>query len=179
MKLLTSKAGVTVLEGVIALGLLAVVTAGAFGVLLSASRKSAQPDMREEMLLAVEKAKDKLQLYIDTQLSENSAAHAHLPANVDAGLCDDDAYAALQTGVEHDITSCMLPAICDKDSENSKFSYMVGPASGASSRSSSKNSVEGSSDRPATLCENCAGYTPRTLIPLTITFTIKCNGYEL
>ena len=38
-QLLKNRAGVTVLEGVIALGLLALITAGAFGVLLSASPK--------------------------------------------------------------------------------------------------------------------------------------------
>ena len=45
-----NKKGVTILEGLIALGLLAAVSVGIFGVLLSLSRKSYEPDIREEML---------------------------------------------------------------------------------------------------------------------------------
>ena len=53
-KLLKSKKGVTILEGLIALLLLAMISVGTFGVLLSTSRKSAQPDIREEMMKLLE-----------------------------------------------------------------------------------------------------------------------------
>ena len=62
-RVLTKKKGVTILEGLIALGLLALVAAGTFGVLLSVARKSGAPDIREEMVLAVERANDQLQMY--------------------------------------------------------------------------------------------------------------------
>ena len=47
-KILKSKKGVTILEGLIALALLALVATGTFAVLLSSSRKSSQPDIRED-----------------------------------------------------------------------------------------------------------------------------------
>lgn len=52
--ILKNKKGVTLLEGMIAILLLAVVTVGTFGVVLSSSRKVSQPDIREEMVLAAE-----------------------------------------------------------------------------------------------------------------------------
>ena len=55
-RILSKKTGVTILEGLIALGLLALVAAGTFGVLLSVSRKAGSPDIRESMILAVERA---------------------------------------------------------------------------------------------------------------------------
>lgn len=60
----TNRKGVTVLEGLIALGLLALVATGTFSVLLSVSRKGTNPDMREEMIYAIEKAHNLLQGYI-------------------------------------------------------------------------------------------------------------------
>ena len=109
MKLLQSQAGVTVLEGVIALGLLAVVTAGAFGVLASASRKSSQPDIREEMTLAVEKVKDWL------QATDSSSS---------VQLCGDEAVGGPLALGEHNV-KCMLPLVCDQNSTNSSFTYSV------------------------------------------------------
>lgn len=53
--ILKNKKGVTLLEGLIALALLAIVATGTFSVLLSASRKTSSPDMREELVFAVEK----------------------------------------------------------------------------------------------------------------------------
>lgn len=176
MKLLNSKTGVTVLEGVIALGLLAVVAAGAFGVLLSASRKSTQPDMREEMVLAIEKAKDKLQIYVSTNYDEN--AKKHLPTGLAGGLCGEDS-TPLNVG-SHDI-KCMLPIICDKTSPDSAFTYVVSNNENGGSllgKIGNKNR-EGSSDRAGKLCANCATFSPTTTNTLQIAFTIKCNGYEL
>ena len=59
--ILKNKKGVTLLEGMIAILLLSVVTLGTFGVVLSSSRKVSQPDIREEMILAVEQAHHFLQ----------------------------------------------------------------------------------------------------------------------
>ena len=149
MKLLKSKAGVTVLEGIIALGLLAVVTAGAFGVLLSAARKSTQPDMREEMVMAVEKAKDMLQMYV------NPAGYSASPDSTvlyPTGLCGGDA-TPLRVGT-HNI-KCTLPPICDK--ATSSFSYTV-------AEKGMPFTVEGEGDNVKLL---------------SISFSISCNGYEL
>lgn len=157
MKLLNSKAGVTVLEGVIALGLLAVVTAGAFGVLLSAARKSTQPDMREEMALAIEQAKDKLQVYINTNYDSN--AKNHLPSGFESGLCGGD-NDPLGSGA-HQIT-CLLPKICDDSSANSQFFYNV------TEKGVNLGKLGGYQE----------GNVDHSNV-LQIQFTIRCNGYEL
>lgn len=121
-KLLTGKAGVTVLEGVIALGLLALVAGGAFGVLLSASRQNLQPTLREEMALAVEKANNDLKAYVGIA----NALKPPVPTLLRGGLCcAENGYSSTCTGTpldtrEHDI-SCKLPPVCDKN--QSAFSY--------------------------------------------------------
>lgn len=112
---LKSRDGVTILEGLIALGLLATIAVGILGVLLSVSRKNIRPDIREEMVLAVEKAQGKLQLYTALNMDED------IPSNYPQGLCGGDTR-PLSLGVAHDI-ECMLPAICDKS--RSGFSYMM------------------------------------------------------
>lgn len=110
-RILTNKKGVTLLEGLIAIGLLAMVSVATFGVLLSISRQSSQPDLREEMLLAVERAHEGLQYYV--------RAYASTPAVT--GLCGGDS-TPFATGTTHTI-NCMLPAICDLS--NSSFTYTV------------------------------------------------------
>lgn len=148
-RLLKSKAGVTVLEGVIALGLLALVTGGAFGVLLAASRQKTQPDTQEEMVWAVEKANTMLRAYAwnlpDTGLN---GVKDHMPSTLQNGLCGAEQatpqivdYTPVFTGL-HDI-ECLLPPLCDKN--NSSFTYTV--------------SGDGNL--------------------YTITFDITCNGYTL
>ena len=113
-RILKNKWGVTLLEGVIALGLLALAAGATFGVLLSVSRKSTRPDFQEEMLWAVERAHSGLQLYIG-QLDDVSAT------SLPKGLCGGD-NTPLSTSGTHTIT-CMLPAICDRS--NSSFTYTV------------------------------------------------------
>ena len=186
MKLLNSKAGVTVLEGVIALGLLAVVTAGAFGVLLSAARKSTQPDMREEMVLAVEKAKDRLQVYINT--AQDETAKNNLPDDLTRGLCtryyeEEEEGDTNPLGIgEHNI-KCMLPIICDASQGSaSEFKYQVTLSpEDVPSRTSPNTNREGGKDRAAKLCSNdqCQATAETSMRTLQIKFTIKCNGYEL
>ena len=168
MKIINNKAGVTVLEGVIALGLLAVVTAGAFGVLLSAARKSSQPDMREEMALAVEKAKDRLQVYLHYSEGRN-----YLPDDLKNGLCtngspvitDND---PLGSGSHH--IECLLPPICDKESTDSVFTYELvsPPAVNLSLLGDTTTNVDKATN----------GSSVSTGL-LKIEFQIACNGYEL
>ncbi len=164
-KLLQSKAGVTVLEGVIALGLLAVITAGSFGVLLSVSRQATQPDMREEMALAVEKANDQLKamlLFADADLQ--TMAKDYLPDSFSDtshsiyALCPDNSSETnpLQVGTDISI-ECLLPPICDPNS--SEFSYKI---------------VSTGSDLPT-------GMSTEDITPTLyqITYNISCNGYRL
>ena len=148
-KILTAKAGVTILEGMIALGLLALVAAGAFGVLLSASRQNTQPDIREEMAWAVEKAYNQLQAYTapNNLLPDEVSSTSH-----DSGLCNDQ-YPLRK--VVHSI-SCMLPPICDPN--NSYFTYKV----------------EGVD---VTLPEQKEEDFDDSMY--RITFDIECNGYKL
>lgn len=154
-RLLRNKAGVTILEGLIALGLLALVAGGTFGVLLSVSRKSSQPDIREEMLLAVERANEQLQIYTNPSAT-------NLPDDFKNGLCGGESLSSvLSTGGEHEI-ACMLPAICDRN--NSEFSYQVTESTF-------------SPDGFPTSADYRAHSDP--LKKTTITFTIKCNGFTL
>lgn len=179
MKILNSKAGVTVLEGVIALGLLAVVTAGAFGVLLSAARKSTQPDMREEMALAVEGAKDELQVYINTVGNTT-----FLPELLKNNLCnlEDEPFHPLVGGdsVHHHIT-CKLPKICDRTSPKSWFYYRIPSTNAVPTRLNTAKHQEGGTDRVAKLCNNCVSYGLGSTGTSTmrVEFNIQCNGYEL
>ena len=109
--------------------------------------------MREEMIMAVETAKDMLQMYV----SPDGYDSQNVP--YPDGLCGDDT-TPLNTGGTHHI-ECMLPPICDKASPQSEFSYKV------ESENISLPLV--SADK-----ENGIDSSIRQ-----ITFTIKCNGYEL
>lgn len=169
MKLLNSKAGVTILEGVIALGLLAVVTAGAFGVLASAARKSLQPDMREEMALAVEKTKNLLQMY--------SYGNDHVSSEFEGGLCKNNESNPLSPG-EHSIL-CMLPPICDQNHPQSRFTYTVEQTY---IRPTSSDGEDGYHLKPGDLEEGVPisiSGASSVLWKYRIKFNMACNGYEL
>ncbi len=179
-KILQSKAGVTVLEGVIALGLLALVTAGSFGVLLASSRQSSPSDMREEMTSAVEQADHLLQAYaawfpnlqtaMDVYSSEADAAIAKVDAlkaksgpyfrssrfMTDKGPCnaEESAGTVLALGAHSNALNCLLPFICDKN--NSSFSY----------------TVENADNIPT-------GKATGNISAYRINYQISCNGYQL
>jgi len=70
MKHVLNKKGVTILEGLIALLLLAMIAMGTFGVLLSSSRKSSTPDLREDMMYSMERAYHALQAFSPTLSSD-------------------------------------------------------------------------------------------------------------
>lgn len=110
-RIFQNKIGITLLEGIIALGLLSLAATATFGVLLSVSRKSSRSDLTEEMLWAVERAHEELLKY-----------NGLLPIPADQqGLCGGD-MDPLGDGV-HTI-GCLLPAICDRQRDSS-FSYQV------------------------------------------------------
>ncbi len=174
-KFLANKKGVTVLEGLIAMTLLALVATGTFGVLLSVSRKSAQPDLREEMALAIDKAAQKLQAYVfPSGMGSNLEA---LNSNLTRGLCgtEPSINTVLSTGA-HNI-DCLLPPICDGNS--SSFTYTVSNmATGLTGESASLRAVDRLKQRnasgEATSTQDINGQSVRQ-----ITFNITCNGFTL
>ncbi|MBR4682333.1 MAG: hypothetical protein IKP06_03405 [Elusimicrobiaceae bacterium] len=121
-----NKKGVTILEGLIALGILAMVSVGIFGVLLSISRKSTDTDVREEMVLAVSRATDALQLYSwIIGWGQASIFDGVVPGGYPHGVCSEYNIidnAPMDASVWHDI-SCLLPPICDRDPNQSYFRY--------------------------------------------------------
>ena len=157
-RLLKNTAGVTILEGLIALGLLALVAGGTFGVLLSTSRKASQPDIREEMLLAVERASEQLQVYTNPSAS-------NVPDNFKNGLCGSETSLSnvLSTTNEHNIES-MLPAVCDRN--NSEFSYKV-------------TEVDVTPSGFPTAAVTAYRANPGSLMTKQISFKITCNGFTL
>ena len=155
--LLTKKTGVTVLEGLIALGLLALVAGGTFGVLLSVSRKTGTPDIREEMALAVERANELLPMYAPL-LQGSNMSDAKIADAYKEGLCGEDA-SPLSPG-EHAI-ECLLPPICDE--QNSSFVYTV-----------AENPITLPSAVPS---DTKYYYTSQP--HRQITFKITCNGFSL
>ncbi len=159
-RLIKNKWGITLLEGVIALGLLALAAAASFGVLLSISRKSSRPDLQEEMLWAVERASEGLQLYN----GYSASTIASWPDDIKAGLCGGDTD-PLSTSDTHTIT-CMLPPICDR--ATSSFSYTVGTAKNFTNTINVSLIGETVADLPS-------GYNQRK----DIVFDITCNGFTL
>ncbi len=166
-KFLQNKKGVTILEGLIALTLLALVATGTFAVLLSTSRRSSQPDIREEMTLAVERATQKLQAYIYP--SDISLA-SEVQSVVGNGLCGGD-NTPLLPGRKHNI-SCLLPPICD--ASDSYFNYEIFVLE--------SQPLARPIDRQMTLDENgnVTGFTDVAGQSLyEVQFDIRCNGYSL
>lgn len=169
-KILKSKKGVSLLEGLIALLLLAIVATGTFGVLLSTSRKSTAPDIREEMALAVERAQQMLQVYIysgdvrdEYVILDIGSLYA---GEVMGGLCDNETnghvyFNAPLGGGDHDI-KCLLPPMCDPDT--SDFYYTVSTSTNTGFRKDMR-----ASDKADTSSAD----------ELKVTFSISCNGYTL
>lgn len=163
-RILSKKTGVTILEGLIALGLLALVAAGTFGVLLSVSRKAGSPDIREAMVLAVERANEQLQMYTPTM---GSISNASLPSELEYGLCGGDSD-PLGIGTNHYI-NCMLPPLCDRN--NSSFSYRTGV-------SKVNMSLPHVSNYGSNGLVSGWGASPLATVR-SIEFSITCNGFTL
>lgn len=168
-RVLTKKKGVTILEGLIALGLLALVAAGTFGVLLSVARKSGAPDIREEMVLAVERANDQLQMYSSGIVS--GMTNSKLYEQYANGMCGGSLIPAevkvsdsspMSIG-SHNI-KCMLPPLCDYS--NSTFTYTVREASFTTHNYGASNMVT----------EYASAFPTKGR---QVTFNITCNGFTL
>lgn len=168
-RVLTKKKGVTILEGLIALGLLALVAAGTFGVLLSVARKSGAPDIREEMVLAVERANDQLQMYSSGIVS--GMTNSKLYEQYANGMCGGSLIPAevkvsdsspMSLG-SHNI-KCMLPPLCDYS--NSTFTYTVRESSFTTHNYGASNMVTDYASAFPTKGRQ-------------VTFNITCNGFTL
>ena len=171
-KIFKSKEGVTILEGLVAMGVLAMVAVGVLGVVLSISRKSNQPDIREEMAYAVEQAYHDLQLYTSTDPNSPLPAGSGIPCMCSADPChegDPDAMHPLAVTSEERPIDCRLPSLCD--GAKSSFSYRV---------MSSDNFPN-----PSQLQQFPAGGATPSLENwsqirnLSVNFSITCNGYKL
>lgn len=168
-KFLKGKKGVTILEGLIALSLLALVATGTFAVLLSTSRKSSQPDTREEMALAVEKASQLLQVYI---YSSANYLTSDMQTTVDTPLCEGyDSTSPLAIGVKHNI-ACLLPPLCDRN--KSSFTYVLKYRNPVLPRTADLMRVRGADGNytgTATAVSSHRLYQ--------VNFEISCNGFTL
>lgn len=176
-KILKSKKGVTILEGLIALALLALVATGTFAVLLSASRTSSQPDIREEMALAVEKAAQKLQVYVYPDGFDPDDVD-DISTAVTKGLCGtQDALYVLEEG-EHNI-DCLLPPICDAN--KSSFTYTVEELTTGLPKTTSSAIPMRTFDQmqKKNADGNNAGADIDGEYARTVTFEITCNGFTL
>lgn len=166
-KFFKNKKGVTILEGLVAITLLALVATGTFSVLLSTSRKTTQPDIREEMALAVEKASQLLQLYI---YADEDSLDSNMTNRVTKPLCSGVSYDPLSTNRDLNI-NCLLPPICDRN--QSSFTYRLTELSPVLPRTADrmkKRNADGT-------------YTTTTEVSshklYQVQLNITCNGFTL
>lgn len=171
-RILTAKDGVTLLEGVIALGLLALVAGGAFAVLLSASRQTTQPDIREEVVLTVKGINDRLQalsLYRDSDLATDFGGY--VPSTLGSGQDSLGAELGMvglswgtityQNSNTITVPTKYLPPICDKNKSSFTRTIQWTPRpilTGTYEKNFSQMSAAGDYD---------------------IKYDIVCNGYQL
>lgn len=173
-RILQNQAGVTVLEGVIALGLLALITAGAFGVLLSASRQSSSPDVREDLSYTAENVSDLLKVYVGAQ--DGEPGYVHLPDDLKCGLCGRDAQnncdsTPLAEGYHY--VNCQLPPACDPNNDSVLRYQVRRNVSGAVlNEDAGRLNREQTQEPDVTAGElSLTGYQ--------LKFFMRCNGYEL
>lgn len=166
-----NKRGVTILEGLIAMTLLAVVATGTFAVLLATSRKTSAPDIREEMAFAVEKAHSMLQAYIvaeDVPWAEGVPL-TELPSGSRMGLCGTDNN---PMGVGNHTVKCLLPPLCDM--EQSNFFYTVTSKNYTNAMRNSDTYVTMNANGVPQSGPDNSGAKYRQ-----INFYITCNGFTL
>ena len=177
-RIFRKRKGVTILEGLISLGLLALVASGTFGVLLSISRLASSPDIREEMVWAVERAHEQLQMYA-AEIQSAGGVEFSL-AN---GLCGNASVNQVVDSNPLSNTSnnikCLLPAFCD--ASNSSFTYSVTSNSVSVAERSYANSYTSTSAYGYEMVGMVAGGSAgaSTAPVRKIEFSITCNGFTL
>ncbi|MBR1981021.1 hypothetical protein [Candidatus Proelusimicrobium excrementi] len=104
-----NKKGYTIVEGIIAMLLVAIMVGGIFTALMASRRAIIEPSYREEMLYAVESLSNQLKNYVDAEGAVASLCGSTTP---------------LENG-DHDCSS-MLPDVCRTDGGyNSSLTYNV------------------------------------------------------
>lgn len=197
-KIFNSKKGLTLLEGLIALSLLAIVVTGTFAVLLSTSRRTSTPDIREELVLAVERAHEQLQTYVAQEFFQFHRVQDEsgyiTPAAFRNGLCGAAARNAVTDNNPlgdgtHNI-KCMLPLVCDQgniaddcnDSTGSKNCFVYRVNEDSAGHWANPLPDRGRAKAPARQWTDGNVYSS-LYAPFsegkTITFEIRCNGYTL
>lgn len=182
--LLLNKKGITLLEGLIAMLLLAMVAVGTFGVLLSVSRQPAQPDIQEEMLYAVERANKLLQIY--TYKLSGQQSGTNYPSSSSTMLTNLSKYFGsdpLSEGTHNgDSLHNLLPALCDWDKSDltytvTKTNFTASSALGVASDAYYYAAPAfGGGWEPSSLLYDVSNSN----IPIyQVQFNITCNGYTL
>lgn len=104
-----NKKGYTIVEGIIAMLLVAIMVGGIFTALMASRRAIIEPSYREEMLYTVESLSNQLKNYVDAEGAVASLCGSTTP---------------LSNG-EHDCSS-MLPDVCRTDGDyDSSLIYTV------------------------------------------------------
>lgn len=104
-----NKRGYTIVEGIIAMLLVAIMVGGIFTALMASRRAIIEPSYREEMLYTVESLSNQLKNYVDAEGAVASLCGSTTP---------------LSNG-EHDCSS-MLPDVCRTDGDyDSSLTYTV------------------------------------------------------
>jgi|GEM_PF-3607305 type II secretory pathway pseudopilin PulG len=116
--------GFTIVEALIAITVLTIIVAAIFSVLTTSLRSVKQPTVREESVLAIEKASDLLKIYVDKDVYEGS--YSEIPSDYQNGLCHDDGITDTTpmsvAGSPHNI-ACLIPDVCR--TVDSTFTYTV------------------------------------------------------
>ncbi|WP_428898393.1 prepilin-type N-terminal cleavage/methylation domain-containing protein [Parelusimicrobium proximum] len=114
-----AKKGFTIVEGIVAILLLAIVTAGVYGVILSTVRANIVPDIKEDSAYQIEAVTAALKLLMTGAPSDFDAAKEVMPC-IFVGKTSTNPADYLTVGV-HDIPWCM-PLECLDDTT---FKYIV------------------------------------------------------
>lgn len=174
-KLLSKKAGVTLLEGLIAIALLALVASGTFGVLLSVSRKTDQPDRREDMVYAIEGLNDILKSGAFIMQDGNEEAPSYIKTALCVGIETNSANNNKPLSVGKHYVNCLLPLSCDR--RTSEFFYEVAEAK---VDFSALPNLRSSTFQNANIVGSQNPYSGnKEIASRSISYQITCNGYSL
>lgn len=125
--MIKNKKGFTIIEALMAITILTLIVTAIFAVLTSSMRSVKQPTIREDSILAVEKASNLLKIYVDKDVYGTSS-YAEVPSAYQNGLCHDDGITDTDPmGIGSHNIFCLLPDIC-RD-EDSTFTYTVSTTS--------------------------------------------------
>ncbi len=144
-----NKKGFTLLESLMSMLIVAIIAGGVFATLMSARRAISQPTYREDMLFALESAKDMFQNFAVNNVADNSTSW--LVKDIAEERFCGNSISTLISGNDVNI-NCLLPETCGID--NSSFTLRV-------------------------LRKYDSSHNPPTNSPYEVFFRIVCNGETL